>query len=1070
MSHYLWPLGSNYNNEYMDTDDFLANCREVTKKSGYHNVKWRVQPGFVPFNYVTNYYPINGCTQEITASGIFSEEGIALNDFFSGYIFPDEYLGVHGPARKLTFGGEGVRLTKLYYRINDGKWMELSPGLKWIEFDLSKNGDKVEIKATYQVWTMGNPHSAIPFMWLGDVDGSYNDGKNRFTDAVPVNPGRKHSGIINYHKGKDYNADWQLKNVSWFAPGSTMLESNWSYQCSIYLRNEIYKKANVYLNTWSDRYNCQVFNDQYMDKPPGYYDYHWYYGWQYHYPNYNTNDKTSGWWKSPYKTRKSLWWIYEKTYTDVYTASGISKTSSTTPVKNPTLQVVQDDLNTVYNPNSKWLNGTAGKLFINFSGPTLAFVDIYAKQLMFGEEITTKIISGEAITSGVRNTIDIVFNNYPQLYRSKNIAYYMEIFTVQNGVPVYQYKPNDTSYTSLLSNGTHYYNDEPPWVANIKIHKIASINALPNPLPTSYSCMSRYYLEQYIKQQELYEITWDTPTDPDNHPVHYSFLQDEGNLQDIIFSTAEDYTLNYGRNNDWTLRYRRGTGDTENENTTLLDAEKATIVMSSTNSALYNIPTKRLIKDTSGKYIDPLNIWIVPHDGRTNNYYYGTRVNLLHTGYEPIQLEVVYGTPNDIGTIKLTHNDYINATVDVKIYAFMSNNQFDQNSGSYLGIIYEGPIEPGYTTKTFSVYDKISNSHKIKRGHYIKYAIECEALNQSFNPYAKDAWSLAKGYHIYNCLPTATTPFVCEELTTLFSDKTASIAWNESLDADKESVTYKIYVASINKPTMNTKSDTFWIKDDKDNNKEIRSYYKMINAGTTLPTKYMPYKLNISEFSEGDSLNIWITATDNKGSLRYLTGDTLTIDHLSVKLYPPSIRVSNATAYNLLGKNATDGESGYVQVCHTNTSGMDATVRLYAICKKIDGPNAGDMKLFNNVASWNLKSGEWSTNTKIHFKVAFGEEWSNSEVKYFAVSTTTSGQTSFDSKDMTTNAYDKWYGTHIYNEHPTPSVIRYDDPKTDLHKNIYIDWSYLIFEDFKDLKDVTIIDGIYDKSTPKIYH
>ena len=148
MSHYLWPLGSNYNNEYMDTDDFLKNCREVKKKAGYHNVKWRVQPGFVPFNYVTNYYPINGCTQEITASGIFSEEGIALNDFFSGYIFPDEYLGVHGPARKLTFGGEGVRLTKLYYRINDGKWMELSPGLKWIEFDLSKNGDKVENPST----------------------------------------------------------------------------------------------------------------------------------------------------------------------------------------------------------------------------------------------------------------------------------------------------------------------------------------------------------------------------------------------------------------------------------------------------------------------------------------------------------------------------------------------------------------------------------------------------------------------------------------------------------------------------------------------------------------------------------------------------------------------------------------------------------------------------------------------------------------------------------------------------------------------------------------------------------
>ena len=1071
MSHYLWPLGSNYNHEYMDCDEFLNNCRSIVKNDYYHHVRWRVQPGFVPFNYVTNYYPISGKTQEITASGYFSEDGIILNPFFHSFFFPNDYLDHHHTSRRLTNSGEGVRLTKLYYRINDGKWMELSPGLKEINFDLSKNGDKVEVKATYQVWTMGDPHSPIPFLWLGDVDGSYNDGKNKFTDAVPVNPGRKYSGIINYHKGKDYNADWQLQNVSWYAPGSTMLESNWAYQCSVFLKPEIYHRHGVHHNTWSDKFHCQLFHDKYMDHPPGHYPHHFHYGWRYTYPGFCTTDHTSGWWKSPYKSRKGVWWVYEKTYTDTYIVSGLKQQTSADPIRSASLKVIQDDRDVVYDKNSKWLNGTSGTLKIQFSGGTsMSFVDIYAKQLVFGEEITTKIISGEAVVRNSVNTINITFSDYPQLYRSKNIAYYMELYTVVGGIRTKAYAPSDTSYLALLSNGVHYYNDEPPWIANVRINKIASYSALPLPLPKKFSCMAKHHIEAYINRKELFEIKWDAPTDPDGNTVHYSFLKDDGDLTDIVFSTAEDYSLNYGRRNDWTLRFKRGTGENENENTTLLDAEKATMHMTSSRSALYNIPTSRFLRDSHGKFINPLTIWIVPHDGKTNNYYYGTRVNLLHTESESIGLEVVEGTINDSATIKLTHNDYINATVDVKIYAFMSTNQFNKNSGKYLGVIYEGPVEPGYTTKTFNVYDKINGECKIKRGHYIKYAIHCDALKQTFDPYAKNAWDLAQGYHIYNCLPSTSTPFVCEDLATIFADKQANIAWNQSLDGDQDAINYHLYISSINKPSMNTKSDTFWIKDDQDKNKEVRSYYKTINAGTSLPTKDMPYKLALSEFAEGDSIKIWITTKDNKGSLRYLTGDTLVIDELKVKLNPPTIRVTDATAYNLLGKNATDGESGYVQVCHNNTAGENATVRLYAICKKIDGPNAGDMKLYNNVASWNLKSGEWSSKTKINFKVAFGEDWSNSYIKYFAVATTSSGLTSFDNTMMTTNAYDDWYGTHVYNEHPTPSVIRYDDYQTDLHKNIYIDWSYLIFEDFKNAGNVTIVSGVYDKSTPKVYH
>lgn len=1069
MSYYLWPLGSNYNNEYMDTDDFLKNCRTVTDHTYYKTVKWRCQPGFLPFNYITNHYPINGSTEEITASGIFSEEGISLNPFFRGYYFSDEYVGVHAEARKLTFAGEGVRLTKLYYRINDGKWIELSPGLKYVSFDMANNGDKIDIQATYQVWTMGNPHSPIPFMWLGDEVGVYNDGKNKFTDAVPVNPGRKYSGIINYHKEKDYNADWQLQSVSWYAPGSTMLESNWAYQNAQFFRNEVYKKEGIYLDTWSERYDCQKFNEQYMNKPPGYYSFHWQYGWNYNYPSYNTNDVTSGWWRSPYKTRKGVWWIYEKTYTDSYTVSGVSKPYSTSPVSNVSFRVTQDDFATVYNRNSKWLNGTKGKLVIRFSGPTIAFADIYAKQLVYGSEIETKIISAHPINRDTDNVIEISFTDYPQLYRSKNIAYYIKIFTSNGTTSKYEYSPSDTSYTALLGNGIHYYNDEPPWISNIQIKQITDLSQISTPYPDKWPASE---CQKYINKRELYQIKWNTPKDPDGNSVDYAFLQDKGKLSDIIFSTSEDYTLEYGRENDWTLRYRRGVSEGSNENTTLLDPSKAMIGLSSKNCALYNIPTSRLIKDSSGNYIDPLNIWIVPHDGRNNNYYYGTRVNLLHTEYKPIILEVVDNTNelNDYGKIKINHTDYINATVNVKIYAFMSNNPHDKSTGKYIGVIYEGPIEPGYTSLDFNVYSKINGECKLKRGHYIKYAVQCDTLEQKFDPYSKDAWDLAEGYHIYNCLPTAVTPFLCENKSTAFSDKAIDIAWNKSIDNDNNPINYYIYVSSANRPELNTQRGQFWVNGDQDSNYVIRKYCKMVNAGTSLPTKDIPYRLDLSEFREGDGVQVWITAKDNQNSIRYLTGNTLNLEELSVRLYPPELIVSNATAFDLLGKENIDGESGYVKACQVNNNGEAATVTLYAICKKIDGPETGDMRLFSNIATWNLNSGEWSANTKINFEAAFGEEWANSQVRYFAVSTTNSGVSSYDSTEMTTAAYDKWHGTHLYNQQPAPSIIRLNKKKSDLHKNIYIDWGYLIDEDFKDLDDIILVNGAYDSVVPKVFY
>ena len=68
------------------------------------------------------------------------------------------------------------------------------------------------------------------------------------------------------------------------------------------------------------------------------------------------------------------------------------------------------------------------------------------------------------------------------------------------------------------------------------------------------------------------------------------------------------------------------------------------------------------------------------------------------------------------------------------------------------------------------------------------------------------------------------------------------------------------------------------------------------------------------------------------------------------------------------------------------------------------------------------------------------------------------------------NEYEEWYGYHIYNEQPVPYIIRFNKQKSDLHKNIYIDWGYMIYEDFKDLEGFRIVDGVYDSVTPRMFY
>ena len=172
----------------------------------------------------------------------------------------------------------------------------------------------------------------------------------------------------------------------------------------------------------------------------------------------------------------------------------------------------------------------------------------------------------------------------------------------------------------------------------------------------------------------------------------------------------------------------------------------------------------------------------------------------------PIALEVLNNENelNDCGEIKLFYGDYVNTSIDVKVHAFMSDKPHDKSTGKYLGVIYNGKIEPGYTKKTIHLYDKINGKCKIKRGHYIKYAIQCDILDQKFDPYSNNAWSLVEGYHIYNCLPSPATPFLCEDKTTMLKDKMANIAWNKSIDDDNDPVNCLLYIAATATPHINT--------------------------------------------------------------------------------------------------------------------------------------------------------------------------------------------------------------------------------------------------------------------------
>ena len=979
MSNYLWPLGNN-NAEYMDTDSFLKKRRNVTKHNYYHTVEWTCKPGLLPFNYITNYYPLSGRTEQITASGVFSEDGVKLNPSFCGYNFPDNYIEVHSKARKMIQAREGLRLTKLYYRVNDGKWIELSTDLKNVSFNLSNNKDKIEIKATYQLWTMGNPHSPIPFLWLGNEEGVYNKGKNKLNDIVPVNPGRKHSGIINYSKGVDYNSDWQLQSVNWYALDSTIQESNWAYQNALYLKDEVNKKNNVSLNTWNDTLDCQKFNDTYMNKPPGYYPYIYQYGWNYNYPDYNTNNITNKWWESTYKTRKGVWWVYEKTFTDSYIASGIEEAPAAIPVTDVSLKVLPMEREWT---RTKWLDGTKGKLVLTFNGPKSAFVDIYSKQLIYDSEIELLLKPNVPITSGTENTIEIDFTDYPQLYRSKNIAYYVKIHTLNGSDKKYDYTPSDTSYLSLIGNGVHYYNDEPPWITNVKIAQVKNKKEILDPVPI----WNEQY-EWWLQNNELYQISWSTPKDPDGDIVEYMFLQSNNILDDVSFISLDDYSVKYNRNDDWVLKCKQNDLD-KSENVTVKSDYPKRYGFSPHNHALFHLSNDYLKKHTESS-----KIWIVPHDGKNNNYYYGTKVDLLNIKSTPLTLEVL-DNKNDHGEIIVHYKNNIEKTANIKIHTFISNNAHDKTLGNYLGVIYEGQINPGDTKISVSLYDKINGQCKLKRGHYIKYAIECSDLNQGFNPYDKNNWEMALRYHIYNVLPTASTPFLCGK-NEIPKNKIVNIAWNKSLIDDNNSASYTLYIAVNNRPELNKNNGTFWINGDQDSNMVTKKFYKSINVGTTLPTKDFPYKLNLTDLQEDDKLEIWITASDKNNSSRYLTGESLFINNSDRYVCTTQIAVSDAYIIDLLGGESIDSNSGFVQVCQINSKGEQGTVKLHAVCKKIRGNQIGKTKVFTNIATWNLNCGEWSPNTKINFKVIFGEEWSNSEVKYYAVVTTNSGVSSYD--------------------------------------------------------------------------
>ena len=958
---------------------FLKDSRSSSYSSNKRSctVTWDCTPGKVFYNYVIP----GGSTQR---KGYYNHECIyRYNSSTKKYVKAGLRYGMF----------EGVKCVKIQYRKNGGTWSTVSNSKGIPSADLkrkftsSKNGDKYEIKATYQVWTMGQPFRDVPFMWFGVQSGYYNNGSNKFSQSAPANPGRGWSGMSNYEKskngGSDKNSSWKVVDYSWYQPNSSSKNTNWTYlHAKKYYEGKDLEKGGkkTSSNAWLSKAACEK----------------WLRGMPY--------GKDMGWTGNvsgvaPQNTRKSSWWTFEKTFTDSFTVSGVKEKPD--PLSDPTVSLKVINNLTTKDDRGNY-NGISGTLQFTYkqSEKVSGTYKVFAHQNIGNNETISDVVSSGSINNNETKTIKVNFGSLKNFKRSKTIAYFVRVETPDpeyNTVRVG--KSSKTMWSEYIKCGTHYYNEEPMYSSSFTSKKTSD---------TSIT------------------LNWNGCKDPDGHSITYYIVIGGATSVDMgIMAPGNGLLTNK-------LRVKSGNGYVNKQ-------LKANKIYSTTNTS-YTIDTSSYSGNKN------LNIFLIPADKYFNDYYYANSLSEVTGPETEISINVIDNMTNndDSGVISGEHGkitvNYKNRkgiAADIEIYSYVSNNKNDKNSGGH------------YCNKACTIKDMASGTSKsvvinfegmFERGRYIKYFAVAKVKDGTFSDIpdgrvdVNSMWSKATGWHYFNSIPTAVTPYLVEDRSTVFNDNRVDIAWPKSTDLEGHDIYYTLYIKAEG---LADKNETFYIE-RTDNPVNMKYTQKIELWNSTYPSTDNPYTIDVSKYI-GKNIYVWIKTEDKYKASKYLTGNVLDVGNPAVSPSVPSIKLDYAYSKDLYGKDKVDGENGYVSVSYSHPAGRDGSVYLHAICRKPDGT----MQAFKDIASFQVENGKWSSMTKLNFPKIFGNEWRTSEIRYYATAKSNMGEWSESAGSLWKPGISMWEsfkGSHKFNEEPGISSLRINHDKCNLHDNIFIEW------------------------------
>ena len=959
---------------------FLANSRSTSYSSDKRKqyITWDCYPGDVYYNYVIP----GGSTQR---KGLWAADGIHRWNG-SKYVKASTRCCYEANGSGNNFG-EGVKCVKIQYRVNWGSWVTYKEnwnGIPWadrqLKFTSAKNGECYEVKCTYQVWSQGSPFRDVPFMWFGDKSGYYNSGYNRFNTGGPADPQRAWSGLCDYtkngNKGTDKNSDWWLASITWARPNSTDIWTNWTRCHANYWDN------NGGSNKW--KYSAE-FYEKGMNNGTNM-------GW--------TGNVTG---RNPQTCRKNLWWCFQRTFSDSYYSTGIKEKPD--PLSNPTISVKAFNNLLNVDENNRY-NGTKGQIQVtmNHAQGHSATYNVWAYTTdKSGKEYYIKVISNATINSGKTktHTIDFTSSSF-NFTRSRSIGYIAECNVWDGEYNTNRYaKSNEWGLSNALKNGSHYFNECP------------------------YACPS-FYTNTVGDRTKNIKLQWDAAKDPDGHAItYYIYVCRDASK----YSTSTSEKLWIDKEGKYvTFKYHN---------------------VYTTTALTYNLDTTKYNEGEN------LTIYICPWDGYWNNYYYGTKMTTSVDLDLSVSLKVTNNMTTkdadgilsgDHGTLSFTYSNKHNRKGRVRIYSYRSGSQANESHGVYIKRVYDSGedvstyISPGtYTLKID--FNKLG----ISRGHYIRYyavAQDSEGIATK-KPYPVDnpnIWSYATKGHYFNMVPNAVKPFVSEKYETeedIFYDDILEIGWPASKDLEGHDINYKLYMQVVG-DANNKKEKCYTSLSDAGTERE---YTKIFNLGTNVSADGdFPYELDLDPKQYiGKTLNFWIKTTDKYNASKYLSSGILKLNNPGVKPEVPEIDVEYVYGEDFYGRDTINGEEGYITVDHSHDKGRAATVRLYAMLKRITD---GKIRVIKDpITSWKLSSGSWSPRTKLNFQKLFGDEWRSSEIRYYATATTDLGECSVDKNwAPDANMWEDWIPGHKFNEEPWTPTIVFNDADSNLHYNAIIEW------------------------------